>query len=510
MIRYLGTLDNSALFSYGGQAIVVDTQLNIVTRADAFSTLSEEFADSFYEAPTPEALYLANNYFAVSDLRAVTAAGGRMYTIPGGAQAEAKKALAWRKEEKRGGTPVGLNTARTLAKGGQIGIEKIRHIAKYFPRHEVDKKGKGWKPGEDNFPSNGRIAWALWGGDAAWRWASAIVERENKAITAGAYGFVHQSDPMNPFKIAHELDENFGPEFIARVRLDGSGFDRLYKIEIDGTVCVWDDCCWDDLGNVDSDIWTYDRALDDPYDTVGKDHVIIDAGSALIIAGLLDRNPHIPVMMEDIDSEEANLMALGLMEEDVDFIDTASLVSAAAAKPAATEGGTDKDGNYTPEERSKLAQGQARNALGRFATVGQRVAIAGDTERGSGTITKMNSKAATVDVQLDSGKTVTVDTKVTQPLDSIRKASAAKKMVNMENQPLDTSGILAEPRTPFNSKKGQLPGTLPPLTDSEINKMMTSWNSWVAGQRASFKPMPGQKNPYAVVKNGKITTQKTK
>ena len=82
----------------------------------------------------------------------------RMYTVPGGVQSEAKKALAWRKEHKRGGTPVGLNTARTLAKGGQIGIEKIRHIAKYFPRHQVDKKGKGYKPGQDNYPSNGRIA----------------------------------------------------------------------------------------------------------------------------------------------------------------------------------------------------------------------------------------------------------------------------------------------------------------------------------------------------------------
>ena len=110
----------------------------------------------------------------------------RMYTIPGGVQREAKKALVWRKDFKRGGTPVGMNTARTLARGGQIGIEKVRHIAKYFPRHEVDKKGKGYKPGQENFPSNGRIAWALWGGDAGQRWASAIVEREDKkALLAG-------------------------------------------------------------------------------------------------------------------------------------------------------------------------------------------------------------------------------------------------------------------------------------------------------------------------------------
>lgn len=69
-----------------------------------------------------------------------------MYTIPDAVIAEAKRGLEWRKEENRGGTSVGLNTARTLARGGQIGIRKIRHIAKYFPRHEVDKKGTGYKP----------------------------------------------------------------------------------------------------------------------------------------------------------------------------------------------------------------------------------------------------------------------------------------------------------------------------------------------------------------------------
>jgi hypothetical protein len=41
----------------------------------------------------------------------------------------------------------------------------------YFARHEVDKKASGFKPGEDGYPSNGRIAWALWGGDAGWTWA---------------------------------------------------------------------------------------------------------------------------------------------------------------------------------------------------------------------------------------------------------------------------------------------------------------------------------------------------
>jgi hypothetical protein len=42
----------------------------------------------------------------------------------------------------------------------------------FFSRHEVDKKGQGFQQGEDGFPSAGRIAWALWGGDAGQVWAA--------------------------------------------------------------------------------------------------------------------------------------------------------------------------------------------------------------------------------------------------------------------------------------------------------------------------------------------------
>ena len=48
----------------------------------------------------------------------------------------------------------------------------------FFARHEVDKEAEGFRPGEKGYPSNGRIAWALWGGDAGKRWADAIAERE--------------------------------------------------------------------------------------------------------------------------------------------------------------------------------------------------------------------------------------------------------------------------------------------------------------------------------------------
>lgn len=77
----------------------------------------------------------------------------------------------------RGGTSVGMNTAHMLAfsKGKGISLRKIRHINRYFPRHEVDRKAKGWWKSEKGYPSAGRIAWALWGGYPGWEWTNKIL-----------------------------------------------------------------------------------------------------------------------------------------------------------------------------------------------------------------------------------------------------------------------------------------------------------------------------------------------
>lgn len=96
-------------------------------------------------------------------------------TPPKGARDEAEKGLAWRREYGRGGTEVGVARARDLSNGKSLSESTIRRMLAYFTRHEGDKKGTGWSPGEDGFPSAGRIAWALWGGDAGYAWARKMV-----------------------------------------------------------------------------------------------------------------------------------------------------------------------------------------------------------------------------------------------------------------------------------------------------------------------------------------------
>ena len=85
---------------------------------------------------------------------------------------EAKRGLAWRKEHGRGGTAVGVARANQLVRRDKLSPRTVLRMYSFFARHEIDKQAEGFKRGEDGYPSAGRIAWALWGGDAGQKWAT--------------------------------------------------------------------------------------------------------------------------------------------------------------------------------------------------------------------------------------------------------------------------------------------------------------------------------------------------
>jgi Protein of unknown function (DUF935) len=103
------------------------------------------------------------------------------FTPPKSVRDEAKRGLEWRKEYGRGGTAVGVARARDLANGREVSPSTARRMASYFARHEVDKKGEGWSPKDDGFPSAGRIAWALWGGDPGQSWSAKLTRQMDAA-----------------------------------------------------------------------------------------------------------------------------------------------------------------------------------------------------------------------------------------------------------------------------------------------------------------------------------------
>jgi len=103
-----------------------------------------------------------------------------------GMKTAAARALAWKKEGKRGGTLVGLARANQIVNGENLSESTVARMYSFFSRHEVDKRATGFSSGEEGFPSPGRVAWDLWGGDAGYSWSTAKWnsiknKRENKS-----------------------------------------------------------------------------------------------------------------------------------------------------------------------------------------------------------------------------------------------------------------------------------------------------------------------------------------
>ena len=88
-----------------------------------------------------------------------------------GMKSAARRALNWHKAGERGGTSVGLARANQIVNGENLSDDTVRRMYSFFSRHEVDKQATGFSAGEDGYPSPGRVAWDLWGGDAGFSWA---------------------------------------------------------------------------------------------------------------------------------------------------------------------------------------------------------------------------------------------------------------------------------------------------------------------------------------------------
>jgi hypothetical protein len=104
-----------------------------------------------------------------------------------GMASAARRALAWKEEGKAGGTLVGMARANQLKDREPLSASTVLRMHSFFSRHEVDKRATGFSSGEEGFPSAGRVAWDLWGGDGGQTWASQkrdqiMRDRENKAL----------------------------------------------------------------------------------------------------------------------------------------------------------------------------------------------------------------------------------------------------------------------------------------------------------------------------------------
>ena len=111
----------------------------------------------------------------------------KTYKPTSGMASAAKRALKWKSEGEPGGTLVGLARANQLKDRDPLTASTVLRMYSFFSRHEVDKRATGFRSGEEGFPSKGRVAWDLWGGDGGYSWSTAkrnqiMRERESKAL----------------------------------------------------------------------------------------------------------------------------------------------------------------------------------------------------------------------------------------------------------------------------------------------------------------------------------------
>lgn len=126
----------------------------------------------------------------------------KTYTPTDGMASAARRALKWKEEGKRGGTRVGLARANQLARKEALSSDTVMRMHSFFSRHAVDKQATGFNSGEEGFPSPGRVAWDLWGGDAGASWSKQkrdqiMNERMNKSVWSGVFFPADEPEVMN-------------------------------------------------------------------------------------------------------------------------------------------------------------------------------------------------------------------------------------------------------------------------------------------------------------------------
>jgi len=149
----------------------------IIDRAEAKSMIGYDYNPTDEQVYHPDATPLfiptqnPNKSFDDLDIKKKTS-----YVPNNEMVRNAKRALKWKDEGFDGGTIIGLTRANQIVNKENLSEDTVVRMYSFFSRHEVDKKAEGFFSGQEGYPSNGRVAWDLWGGDAGFTWSSNIVK----------------------------------------------------------------------------------------------------------------------------------------------------------------------------------------------------------------------------------------------------------------------------------------------------------------------------------------------
>ena len=145
-----------------------------------------------------------------------------------GMKEEAQRYRDWKADGEAGGTEVAARRATQILSGDELSPDVVIAMNAWFARHEVDKQGEGFSPGEDGYPSAGRVAWAAWGGDAGMRWSGGKADRIKEI----------RDRSMDTNRA--EPDELRVGDFVSWRASGGTARGKIDRIERDGSINVPD------------------------------------------------------------------------------------------------------------------------------------------------------------------------------------------------------------------------------------------------------------------------------
>lgn len=154
--------------------------------------------------------------------------------VPDYVQEAAKRGLEWHAEGKSGDgvTEQTIREAREMA-SGEVSEDKVRRMGPWFQRHRPDMDAPKNKPGNEDFPGAGAVAWALWGGPTSGdimrtaKWAeaeAANLEDEDAKATQPEL-------PRNSYTMANTIEERFKAAEAAIISLTAERDDLRKSVE---------------------------------------------------------------------------------------------------------------------------------------------------------------------------------------------------------------------------------------------------------------------------------------
>lgn len=432
---YVGKKKATALFKDKNKVVFINTETLVasVSPVEDAKTLTSSYGWDTSSNPDPIWTELASvalhRESAPSDV-SIAQSSKRTYTVPKRVSQSAQTAL------NIGGTSsvVSNQVASLLASGEQISCEDALWVSRFFAENSEQQVS--------------RAQWLAWGGEEGKRWSQALASRldyDSVVADAGSY--------ETPGLAAFLLDEDAVSFWTERNSDDVQFVNNLYLCTPQGTWMAWGNGDWFNCPNPELS----DRFIE------------LDSEAALYVAGALFDAPEIPVDIRTPNPEAWDL-AQNAEDEDWEFVDR----TIRAAAPIPTKAAND----YTPEERSKNASGQLRDANGRFAQVGASGAI--KSSGLAGTIKSVDETTGKIIVSTPDGQQFEI------PADDFEVGAQAHPKVDPEaikNDPkVDFTGILAPPIEPV-APKATLSEAIPVMSAVQIDDTITQYSEKITEER---------------------------